>query len=355
MPQFWQNMIDRHEKLRFLDLCLHNVNNETFRARVLGRDENTLALQVNGAGARDGILYRIRIGSRGDGFFAEYRRMLNYLYYADQLHLIPYLDYTQDYTYAEDHPVHGHTNPFEYYYEQPCVQAADLTSYRYELTNRECDLNYSSALKPENGYDLSEEYILAIADIIRRYIRPNAETQAMMREAETFLGGRKTLGVHVRLTDFRQNYYGHPTCITPDQHLRAARDAVEQYGFERVFLATDDVETVETFREAFGNSLLTYEDVTRSDGRVSVAFSQGTRENHHYLLGLEVLRDMYTLSICDGLIAGKSQVSICAYLHKRVSRDYRCRIILDAGYNQDTANKYAEHLDENMQTPEGSE
>lgn len=344
MPRLWQNMINKHEKIRFLDLCMRNVNNEAFRARVLGRDENTVVLQVHQDGTQKGVLYRIRVGSRGDGFFAEYRRTLNYLYYADQLHLIPYLAYTQDYTYAEDHPVNGHTNPFEYYYEQPCVQEADLSTYRYEVENRDCDLNYSRALKPENGYDLSEEYVVAIADIIKRYIRPNQETQAMMRKAEAFLGERKTLGVHVRLTDFKQNYYGHPTCITPDQHLQATKDAVEKYGFEQVFLATDDVETVEMFREEFGDRLLTYEDVTRSDGKESVAFSKGTRENHHYLLGLEVLRDMYTLSICDGLIAGKSQVSICAYLHKRVTGDYIYRTILDAGYNQDVTNKFADHV-----------
>lgn len=348
MPRFWQQLISRHEKLRFLDLCLRHVNDEPFRARVLGRDENTLALQVHPEGGRSGILYRIRIGHKGDGFFAEYRRMLNYLYYADQLHLIPYIECTLDYTYAEDHPVNGHSNPYEYYWEQPCVQGENVGQYRYEVVNRECDLQYVRTAQMQNGYDLPEEYVVAIAGIIRKYIRPNGETQAMMRDADAFLGGRKTLGVHVRLTDFKQNYYGHPTCITPDQHLQAAKDAVTQYGFDQVFLATDDVETVQMFKETFGDRLLTYEDVTRSDGSVSVAFSKGTRENHRYLLGLEVLRDMYTLSICDGLIAGKSQVSICAYLHRRDTGDYICRTILDAGYNKDITNKYSDHMASNQ-------
>lgn len=342
--QFWHRMINRHEKLRYLDLCLHHVNDALFRARVLGRDENTLALQVHHDGDQTGILYRIRIGHKGDGFFAEYRRMLNYLYYADQLHLIPYMEFTQDYTYAEDHPVNGHSNPYEYYWEQPCVRNEEISRYRYEVVNRECDLSYVRSVQMQNGYDLPEEYVVAIAGIIKKYIRPNAQTKEMMNKADAFLGGRRTLGVHVRLTDFKQNYYGHPTCITPDQHLQAAREAIAQYGFEQVFLATDDVETVHMFEEAFGDRLLTYEDVTRSDGSVSVAFSKVDRENHRYLLGLEVLRDMYTLSICDGLIAGKSQVSICAYLHRRVTGDYICRMILDAGYNKDITNKYSDHM-----------
>lgn len=337
-----QKVINRHEKLKLLDLCLRNVNNEAFRDRIFGRDSTQLSLQTNAEGSKSGILYDIRIGHKGDGFFAEYRRILNYLYYADQLQLIPYIECTSDFTYAEDHPVLGHTNPFEYYFLQPCVSAEESVFYRYRLENRDCDQDFSRALKPENGYDLSEEYVDAMADITRRYIRPNEETKKLQAQGEKLLGEKKTLGVHVRLTDFRRNYYGHPTCITADHHLQLAKAAVEKYGFEQVFLATDDADTVELFRNEFGEKLRTYSDVTRSAGDVSVAFSAANRENHHYLLGQEVLRDMYTLALCDGLIAGKSQVSICAYIQKRVTGDYIYREILDAGYNTDASRKFSD-------------
>jgi len=339
-------LIAEHEKLRYLEMCLKNLNCEKFRADVLGHSSKTLRVDEDAEGSRAGILYRIRIGSKGDGFFAEYRRLLNYLYYADQLHLIPYIEFTEDYTYAEKQPVHGHTNPFEYYFLQPCVTEKESREYRYMLTNRDCDQDFSRRLKPENGYDLSEEYVAAMADVSRKYIRPNSETEEMMRKARAFLGERKTLGVHVRLTDFRKNYYGHPTCVTADRHLEACRSAVEKYGFEQVFLATDDVETVELFRKEFGEKLLIYPDVVRSNGEVSVAFSRSERENHHYLLGLEVLRDMYTLSVCNGLVAGKSQVSICAYIQRRVTGDYECREIIDAGYNTNPACRFSDHVDE---------
>ena len=291
---------------------------------------------------RKGILYRIRIGSKGDGFFAEHRRLLNYLYYADQLQLIPYIEFTENYTYAEDHPVNGFTNPFEYYFCQPCVEKSDISAYQFVVESRDCDLDLSRALKPENGYDLSEEYVSAMAAISQKYIKPNKATQNLQQEAQELLGERKTLGIHVRLTDFRKNYYGHPTCVTADHHLELTKRAVEQYGFQRIFLATDDVETVEMFRKEFGEALLTYSDVVRSDGEISVAFSKDQRENHHYRLGQEVLRDMYTLSMCDGLIAGKSQVSICAYIQKRTTGDYEYREIIDAGYNTDASRKFSD-------------
>ena len=339
-------LIAEHEKLQYLKLCLENLNCAEFRTDVLGHSSRTLRVDEDSQGSRTGILYHIRIGSKGDGFFAEYRRLLNYLYYADQLHLIPYIEFTQDYTYAEQNPVHGHTNPFEYYFLQPCVTEEESRKYRYMLTSRDCDQDFSRHLKPENGYDLSEEYVAAVAGVSRKYIRPNSETEEMMRKSRAFLGERKTLGVHVRLTDFKKNYYGHPTCVTADRHLEAARNAVEQYGFEQVFLATDDLGTVELFRKEFGEKLLIYSDVVRSDGEVSVAFSHCGRENHHYLLGLEVLRDMYTLSLCSGLVAGKSQVSICAYIQRRVTGDYECREIIDAGYNTDPAHRFSDHVEE---------
>ena len=341
-----EKFISKHEKLRYLDLCLRNVNREDFRARVLGRDALSLQLQENYDAWRvGGLLYRIVIGSRGEGFFAEYRRLLNYLYYADRLHLIPYIEFTQDFTYAEKHSVLGTSNPFEYYFMQPCVSGTETEEWRYVLHNRDCDQDFARKLKPENGYDTSEEYLTAMAEVTEKYIRLNQETEKMLGSIKNMLSGKKKLGVHVRLTDFRKNYYGHPVCITADRYLAAAKEALEKANFDQIFLATDDLATVQLFRGEFGDRLLYYPDVTRSDGGVSVAFSQSERENHHYLLGMEVLRDMETLALCDGLVAGKSQVSICACIQRRVTGSYTYQKILSEGYNTDSSRKFSDQLE----------
>ena len=77
-----------------------------------------------------------------------------------------------------------------------------------------------------------------------------------------------------------------------------------------------------------------YADVFRSDNDTSVAFSKSDRKYHHYLLGYEIARDMYTLSLCDGLVAGKSSVSYLSNLYKH-SRDeeYEYMKIIDNGNN----------------------
>ena len=104
-------------------------------------------------------------------------------------------------------------------------------------------------------------------------------------------------------------------------------------------MATDDKKTVEQFQMAFGDKLVYYKDVVRSDGDETVMKSQSQRENHHYLLGLEVLRDMLTLAACDGLAAGLSQVSYSARIQKKsMGQEYRDLVVLNKGINQHREN-----------------
>ena len=74
-------LIAEHEKLRYLEMCLKNLNCEKFRADVLGHSSKTLRVDEDAQGSRAGILYRIRIGSKGDGFFAEYRQHARFFLY----------------------------------------------------------------------------------------------------------------------------------------------------------------------------------------------------------------------------------------------------------------------------------
>ena len=78
--------------------------------------------------------------------------------------------------------------------------------------------------------------------------------------------------------------------------------------------------------------MLYYSDVMRSNDRKSVAFHASSRVNHKYKLGLEVIRDMYTLSKCDGFVAGISQVAVCARINKLSRKEkYQDLIIIDKG------------------------
>lgn len=104
--------------------------------------------------------------------------------------------------------------------------------------------------------------------------------------------------------------------------------------FQKIFLATDEKSAVERFEKEFPGKVFYFQDVYRGEGNTSIAFSQSDRPNHHYRLGYEVLRDMYALAFCDGLVAGLSQVVNCARIVKESSgEEYDTLCIINNGIN----------------------
>ena len=117
--------------------------------------------------------------------------------------------------------------------------------------------------------------------------------------------------------------------------MEAAKKMFAAGKYDMVFLATDDSEAIDRFRETFGEKLVYYRDVIRSSGDETVMKSREERESHHYLLGREVLRDAWTLGSCQGLIAGLSQVSFGARIFKAASNiKYEDFVLLDNGMNK---------------------
>ena len=63
------------------------------------------------------------------------------------------------------------------------------------------------------------------------------------------------------------------------------------------------------------------------------------RKCHKYRLGLEVIRDMYTLAMCGGLVAGISQVAVCAQINKlAMGKEFEDLIVIDKGINRNAKN-----------------
>ena len=187
-----------------------------------------------------------------------------------------------------------------------------------------------------NGYDWSEEYLEEMGRISAKYIHLNSETKKWMTDQiDSTIRGKRAIGVHVRGTDFKRNYKGHPVKIGTEEYLEAAKKMFAAGKYDMVFLATDDSEAIDRFRETFGEKLVYYRDVIRSSGDETVMKSREERESHHYLLGREVLRDAWTLGSCQGLIAGLSQVSFGARIFKAASNTkYEDFVLLDNGMNK---------------------
>lgn len=343
------------KQLKFAAYCFRKANNARFVKRVeaLDKEDNLVSLESYGEKTGYAPVYFIDMEESHSGFFAEHNRLLAMLYFADKYHLKPVVRFHRGYCYAEEHPVNGTDNPFEYYFKQPGgISLTELSEYGCVLKSRKENSNLAIALNEDsNGYSRSEAYLDEMGRITGKYIRLNETVKRKLQADMEKLGingefeakqddgtGAQTAGcilaVHVRGTDFKQHYNGHPVQVTIEEYLQAAVKLFERGQYTGVFLATDDTDAIAAFQKEFGDKLVFYRDVIRSSGKDTVMHSTVQRENHHYLLGFEVLRDMYTLASCEGLVAGLSQVSYAARIQKKsTGKEYRDLVILNKGIN----------------------
>lgn len=315
-------------------------------------------IKINHYGSylKDKIIYFITINDFNCGFFAIHRKLLEYLYFADICGYIPVIQYGNDFLYAEGHKINGTSNPYEYYFMQPSIQVKDIKKcHNVILSNNMHSDMVSLILNGKYGvYDANPRYINQMARISRKYVKLNSIVDSYIsKELSRLIGKENVLGVHVRGSDFKCNYYIHPVYVEIAAYLEEVKKQFGKGNWDKVFLATDDENALEIFRKEFGGSLLYYEDVYRTRNKKSVAFSNSERDNHHYKLGLEVLRDVYTLASCGGLVSGISQVSLCArIIHKgNTKKEYEYLNCIDNGINL-RGRHFRGHTKETKNTPE---
>ena len=66
----------------------------------------------------------------------------------------------------------------------------------------------------------------------------------MTDQIDSTIRGKRAIGVHVRGTDFKRNYKGHPVKIGTEEYLEAAKKMFAAGKYDMVFLATDDSEAI---------------------------------------------------------------------------------------------------------------
>lgn len=280
------------------------------------------------------VVYSIREIGEGWGFFAEFNSLLEELLYADRLGFQPCVEYGEKYLYYEKDGVQGKKNAFEYYFEP--IGDIGLTEASCNVVyNRACCREYIEKLYGLDRYVTPERLEEELAGMLRKYVfikKPLVDT--FEKQCQNMFPAGKVLGVHYRGTDYKVGYNLHPIQVRLEQTIENIKEALQQFSYEYIFLATDEKGIYEKLKEEFGGNVYWYDDVYRGETNESIAFSHSNREQHHYKLGLEVLRDVYTLSKCDGLIAGLSQVSRAAQLFKKSRNEsYNFLKIIDNGIN----------------------
>lgn len=290
------------------------------------------------------VIYCARATGDGIGFFAELGMTLLKLYFADVRGFVPYVNWGDNYLYYEPEGIQGEKNAFLHYFK-PVSEIENIERASHVVYSEDSHTNQVKGLYGAVSYEVSDDYVDAMARMLKKYIGYNDKTHLYLQEEyNKLLGDKKTVGVHFRGTDFKKLYNNHPVPVRIEQEIEKVKELLEQKGYEQIFLATDEEEAVRQFRQAFGDKVRIYEDTFRNEeSDESIAFSQSGRENHHYKLGLEVLRDQYTLTRCDGLVCGYSNISFIARIMRRAwyVGEWSDYVLINNGLNHNN-NRFSE-------------
>lgn len=328
MKSFWHQCRVRRGEEEFRHLVMEGYHNPNF-----------LELQSFGNEYKGAIVYHIGAYGCSVGFFAEFLFTLIRLYFATERGLLPYVEWGKDFLYYETEGVDNNYNGFLYYFE-PVSEVNNVQQAAYVLEATDDHIHDVQNQLNTHGYAVSDDYMNALSKMVQKYIRYNQKTLTYLEKGyETLIGNKKALAVHFRGTDYRRQYNNHPVFITIEQEIEKVRELLNTKAYEVVFLATDEQEAVEIFKREFGDAVRVFEDAWRAKGEdESVAYSHSDRDKHHYLLGLEVVRDQYMLTRCEGLIGGVSNLTLSARMMRKAwyEKDYEDLVIInhDLCHNQ---------------------
>ena len=326
------------KRIHYVLKAAKHFGDEPYMDFFLEREVNPLLLEFkqNGSDVPDKKVMLIRENGNGWGFFAEVRAMLAKMVFAERFGLTPYIEWGSAFLYAEKQLVNGTHNAFEYYFKQPNgMTKQDVLESSYVTESKSAQGVVIEREFKRDTYEMTAEYQSKLAEMYRKYIRLNEKTEKMIQnDLKDIFDNSKVLGVHFRGTDYKAGYQNHPVAVQIEQTITQVKKSLEKNIFQKIFLATDEKNAVERFEKEFPGKVFYFQDVYRGEGNTSVAFSQSVRPEHHYRLGYEVLRDMYALAACDGLVAGLSQVVNCARIVKESSgKEYDTLCIINNGIN----------------------
>ena len=287
------------------------------------KDEPNIFYLKNNKNQGNGIFYHIYIDESSQGLMGSLRWIIESLYWCEELKLTPYIEFSNRMPYFEKSGFMDTDNSFEYYFKQyssnnikDATFIIKMNPYHLQSAHRYMNGNVDSI----SIYDFNDDYIKYASELVNKYLSFNDITKEFIyKSVNSFvvsLKETKVLGVHIRGTDFKLQWNGHPNVVEPSEYFSLIDDIIFNYEYKYVFLATDDLDYLREFKSKYNEKLLYYADTHRGDGDINISLIDGVRENNKYKNGLEVIRDAFTLAQCDGLVAGLSNVATFARILK---------------------------------------
>lgn len=330
------NYILRHEKLMYILKCVKNINNAEFIYKVNHFKDDVMFLEFEQKGElnRGHIIYDLYLNV-GNGTCNLILLLLQYLNYADSLHMWPYVTFGDMCVFGEDEEVVNTKNPFEYFFKQ----YNNITKEEMNNSYRVAKFRWKDLSIYECFDVIDEKSMVTFGKIYKKYLCLNQDTQYYIDSSIDRIGiGKETIGVHVREGSMKAGWKNHMIPPKEDDYYKKIDELLEKKVFKKVFLATDDSRVVDKFRKKYNNRLLFYSDLCRTDNDYMdpVRVNNEKRPRHKYKCALEVIRDYYSLASCGAFIGNLSSVSTCVRVLKMAKNEtFIYETILDKGINRE--------------------
>jgi len=245
----------------------------------------------------DKIFFVIRQEGLGRGLFSILSGVICYLDFADRCCYIPVVDFKNFKTeYNQEEEIGGTRNAFEYYFLP--VSKVSLDEVYLSKTVIVSGNNYPK------GYDYTIANIPGLYKIFKKYIKIKPEIERLVKIKKSN-SKNKILGVHFRGQEMR-TARGHWFPPSNRQMYKAIDIMLSRDTYSKIFVCTEDDRLLSALNKRYPEMII-YNNHFRTSG--ANAYKINARKNHKYLLGLEILIDMLTLSRCNGLISCSSNVA----------------------------------------------
>ena len=344
-----KELVKKNDSLYVIAKCVKNSKNPEMIKLIRGyydfeyQEVTTLLIEHYGTLLPDRIIYDIPRGEETVtriGFYADMHNLLYALKYSEMINAIPRVRWGEKMPYYDHGMDYITKNVFEYYF-LPISEASNHSLYEYKnviRTNGKHEYTFQNMVN--NSYNIENNHIRLLAEIYKKYIHLNDQTSQFINDAINRLSGNlsysssKILGVHARGTDFNLGLLNHPNVVAPTEYLEKVREVFSNGKYDKIFIASEDSTIIDMFVSEFGDNVLFYDDVFRTSGKTSPHSAPNDRELNNYKLGLEVLRDVYTLAHCHGFVSGLSHVAFAVrYTNLALERNFDEIYTINKGIN----------------------
>lgn len=320
-------------------------NKEFQKLRIAWINRRGMERKKYGTLNKDKTFYVIRTDSTQHwGLGTTCTMVLNNIKYAVNKGWIPVIDYKNHYLFClQEEKDRGKENAWEYYFAQPD------SNYSLEEVYKSKNVilgpiwgQPAGSLSWSNIDDIYDEKYDIYFELTRQYIRINHDVlenaEKLRKELFAHSGNKKILGVGIRAGLYwgeimkAETYRNHPEGLSIEEYIEQTRKYMKKFDCEYIFVSCDDRFYLERMKQEFREKCLYINDRelihffdVNGNPNISIKEREAERKNEYKMkTALDYIAEIYLLSKCDSLIAGKGGGAMLACLLNNKAYNHYC-------------------------------